>query len=406
MICPSCGESIVEGSPRFCPFCGTEFEKISQATLVSPPPTDISLSAVTGQSSAFKTVGLASLLLLGVAILLGSISYYVDFQQLLAAGVQNLGSAILTFLGLSFMIATALLVISVLTMAAGILARRGSFPVGVVVAILVLSSVAFILYGTGLLFVYSTCSSVPYYSASACSSYGSILDSGIVSLIAGATLVITTLLSLSRSAAAKVTGSIFALAFSILLVVKVSYGPILAGEVPPFSSTTGYYSLFANVSGLLRPLGILDGSYFSAAAFIVVSIGLLIYAVLMHSRSRAVGYVVALVGFMIFAIGITWGSLGTVVDPSFWSFVWSQPGLGVIPATSEMLLIFAGFLMMAASALGIAVYAQSTGPARTQSSVVPVTPLRQRGGLVCQSCGTENPPENLFCRQCGMRLAG
>lgn len=358
-----------------------------------------SVPAMRDLSSYFKTVGFVGLLLLGLGMLFGSLSYYIDFGYAVSSG--SLPAAIWAFLVLGALVATVLLILSALTIQVGRQVRGGDFPRKIILTVLSLAAVAFILNGVGMFALYSTCNSnCSYYG------YGSILDSGIISLIAGIVLIIASSLSRGLTLQARITGSIFALAFGVLssLVYYAAY----------LSSLIGYgsfVSLFSNVSGIYNPLGILDWGGLTGIAFIIVAVGFLLYSIMMKTKAVAIGYIVVLVGALIFAIGLVSDSLSQVTASSFWSFVSSTPIQGILPAIAEIVFVFAGFLLLAGSALGMAVQGQglagmmkvTTAPAQPTTAVQMGAPVAE-GGEFCPSCGTQNAPENAYCRKCGAKL--
>jgi len=363
--------------------------------------------AMKGVDSYFKTIGFVGLLLLGLGILLGVISYYIDFGYAVTSGTSIPGS-VWVFLGLGIVVATFLLIISVLTILSGLRGRRGTFPRRMIMLILFLGVFAFILNGAANFALYSSC-------GSSCSfpPWGTVLDGGIVSLIAGIVLLIGVSLARGMSIQAKVVGAIFAMVFGIMATIQVHYSIFgyLIGSVG-LGAPSSFYSFFNDVSSLFDPLGILDWSYFTGIAFVVVAVGLLMYAFLSKGKAVAISYIIILVGALIFAIGLVRDSISQVTAGGFWNFVSNQPNLGIVPAIAEIFFIIAGFLLLAASGLGMAAQVQGlAGPMMAGSTMSPAqpaaTPMQSQGmGAVqfCPKCGTQNEASAAYCKKCGAKL--
>ena len=357
-----------------------------------------------GVEPYFRNVGFVGMLFLGLGILFGVISYYIDFGYAISSG-PSMPGYILAFLGLGIVAATFLLVISVLTIIAGARGRGGIFPRRSVVLILFLAALAFILNGAANLAFYSGING-------AFSPYGSLLDSGVVSIVAGVVLLIGILLSGAASMVAKVIGAFFALGFGVMATIQVYYG--LYGylyAVSGFSPSNVSFAFgFNDISSLFNPLGLLDWGYLVAIAFIIGAVGLLVHAFLGKGRAVAASYVVALVGALIFAIGLIWDSLSQLTAGYFWPFVTNNLTQGVVPAIAEFFFAFAGFILLAASGLGIAAQAQSlVGPMIAGQATAPpragVSAQPQGAASVqyCPKCGAQNEAESAFCKKCGAK---
>jgi hypothetical protein len=350
--------------------------------------------------SYFKTVGFYSLLLLGLGMMFGVFAYYIDFGYAVTSGSKP--AAVWAFLGLGVLVVTILLIVSVLVILTGLREREGILSQMTIFMILMLVALAFILNGAGMLSLYSTCNSYCSYYG-----YGSILDSGVISLIGGVVLFIASLLSRALTIQAKITGSIFALAFGILSTTQVYYNTYF----PSLISYNSFVSLFQDVSGIFNPLGILNWSYFTGVAFIIGAVGFLLYSIMMKTRAVGITYIIILLGALIFSVGLVWDSLSQVTANGFWSFVSSTPVQGIIPAITEIVFVFAGFLLLAASALGVAIQGQSLASLMMIAPTVgtPSTPASATqpvmgAGQFCPACGAQNAPENAYCRKCGAKL--
>ncbi len=341
----------------------------------------------------FRMIGFISLLLLGLGIMFGVFSYFIEFgyfvPHLSGAPAGDLG-----WLGLGVVAAILMLVMAALIIVCGAQARRGVFPEKTVLTVLLLAAIAFVLSGVGMISLYSTCGFSCRYS-----DLSTVIDGGIISLIAGVMLIVTFTISRGQTLSARVMRSMFGLIFGILVMFQVYWYTVGAtgvqwgfyGILQYLASvgTSGNFSapLLQNINSLFNPLGVLDWSYFTGEAVMLATVGLVTYAVMAKSRAVAVAtsFIIVLVGALVFAIGLVWSSLSQLAAYGFWSFVSSTPIQGVMPAIAEVVFVVAGFLLIAAACLGMAVQGQGLGklmvmvPASDQVSSQPVAGVPASG---------------------------
>lgn len=337
-----------------------------------------------------RTLGMVSLILVGLGMLLEAISGYIDIGY----GAYK-GIAVTTGDGIWVTLDTLLLIISFLTIIASMSVKRGIFPQKMVMGVLLFAIISLFVEGGGMLAITTSPSS--WVSAAA------------LAIAAGVILLIGLFISRGPSLAMRLTGAIFVLAFIALLMARLA---ALGGAQGGGYSLSSYLvpSLPILMSFWYDPgrgftyLGIVGFTYFVLVAYLVVALGLLFHAVLQKSRLAPLTWVVALVGFLLYGIDMAWGNIAALANP-YWTWVNNNMVYTTTPLITAVVLTVAAFIIMAASIIGIVFYGGSLGGmVMAQPSMAQTQPTQATGGTFCPNCGTQNPAENTYCKKCGAKL--
>lgn len=322
-------------------------------------------------------------------MLIEAIAGYVD----LGYGASQ-GAPMTTGDGIWATLSTLLLLMGLFTIIAAMSVRRGNFPKRMVTLTVLFAALSLIIQGGGMYAI--TTSGSSWNTAAA------------LAIVAGVLLLITLFISMGSSMAVRLTGSIFALVVSILFIARI------AGLGGGFANFGGYslgsywlaptrFGLF-DVGASFTALGIVGFTYLAYVAYLIVALGLLFYAILQKSKIAPIAWVIALVGFLLFGIDMAWGNIASLANAN-WTFVSNELAYTVTWVIANVLLAIASFIVMAASVIGMVYYAGSLGGmAMAQPSMAPALPTQAATGTFCPSCGTQNPPENNFCKKCGAKL--
>jgi hypothetical protein len=251
---------------------------------------------------------------------------YIDFGYLATARYYTYQTAD----GLTLVSATLFLVFAFFAIVASMQVKRGNFPRNLVIGALVVASVSLFVTGGGMLAI--TTSSSTWVTNAA------------LAITAGVILLIATFMSIGSSVPMKVTGAIFAFAFVILLIARHAQLVGLGG----YYYYMGFYHLFVS--------GTLGWSYLVYSAYLVLAVALLLHAFLAKSKLASLVLVVAMVGFLLYAIDMALGNLGTLSSTN-WTYVGNSPGTSITPIIAEVVLGITSFIIMAASITGIVYYA-------------------------------------------------
>ena len=340
-----------------------------------------------------KTLGFVALLLVGLGVLLEAVSAFV-----IAGYIATLsGYSFSTADGVWVALVALLLIISILTIVASMVVKRGNFPGSMAKVVLLLAAISLLVQGGGM------------YAIST-STFGGWATSAALAIAAGVILLLALFISMRSSMGMKLTGSIFAIVFASLLITKLasmtgaqaggrSLSSAFIGVASVPSGSPVYY--FSGLSTGATWTGTVGFTYLALIAFLVVAVALLFRAILSTSKMAPVAWIVALIGFLLYGIDMAWGNINALTNIGNIQN-WST---GATPVVAAIVLTVAAFIIMAASIIGMVFYGGSLGGmAMAQPSMAQAQPTQATGGTFCPSCGTQNPTENTYCKKCGAKL--
>jgi zinc-ribbon domain len=338
-----------------------------------------------------KSLGMVSLLLIGLGMLLEAISGFVDIGY----GASQ-GASVTTGDGVWAALDALLLIISFLTIGASFAVKSGTFPKKMLLGVVLLSSISLIVQGAGM---YAISTSPSSWSTAAA-----------LAIAGGVVLLLAIFVSMGSSMGMRLTGAIFALAFSILLIARLASltgapggGQSLATYLL-LSGGYGYYYSGFDLGAAFTALGTLGFTYLAAVSYLIVALGLLLYAIMAKSKAAPIAWVIALVGFLLYAIDMAWGNIAALANAN-WTVVTNSLAYTTTPIIAAVVLSVASFIAMAATIIGIIFYGGTLGGLMaTQPTAAQPQPTQAAAAVFCPSCGTQNPPENTFCKKCGAKL--
>jgi len=335
-----------------------------------------------------RTLAFVSLILVGLGLLLEAVSGFIDLGYGASKGVSfSTGDGIWAALYV------LLLLIAFLALFASAGARKGTYPSMTVMGVLFLAMLSLIVQGGGM-FAITT-------SGSAWDSYAAL------SIAAGVVLLISLFILRGASTAMKFTGSIFAIAFTSLLIARLAAESGAPGGGYSLSSylLTPYLpSYYFDPGTAFTALGIVGFTYLAMVAYLIVALGLLMYAVLRNTQLSAVAWLVGLVGILLYGIDMAWGNIAALANAD-WGFVSSNLTTSVTPVIAAVILAIVSFIIIAAAVVGMVVYGGGlAGMALVQPSAAQAQKPQVAPGTFCPSCGTQNPADNSYCKKCGAKL--
>ena len=337
-----------------------------------------------------RTLGVVSLLLVGLGMLLEAISGYVYIGY----GASQ-GMSVTTGDGVWVALDTLLLLISLLAIIAALSVNRRTYPQNAVIGVLLFATISLFVQGGGMLAISTSSSS--WVSAAA------------LAIAAGVVLLIGLFILSGPTLAMRFTGAIFTLAFTILLMARLAALPGSPGGGYSLSSyilSQFYYYVhyYGYLGNSYTSLGIVGFTYLALVAYLVVALGLLIYTILQKSRFVPLAWVVALTGFLLYGIDMAWGNIAALANAN-WTYVSHEAGYAVTPLIAAVVLAVAAFVVMAASITGMVFYGGSlAGMAMAQPSMAQAQPAQAAAGTFCPNCGTQNPADHAYCKKCGSKL--
>src|SRR5208337_2086003 len=110
------------------------------------------------------------------------------------------------------------------------------------------------------------------------------------------------------------------------------YGALYLGHYTEYYlmyDLTGFHSLFFT--------GGLGWSYLAYSAYLVLALAMFLYALLVKSRFASPAFVVAMVGFLLYAIDMASGNIGALSSTN-WTYVINSPGTQIAPIIAEIVL--------------------------------------------------------------------
>ena len=360
------------------------------------------MTAVTkkkGQSSALllgqlrpylRTLGMVSLLLVGIGMLLEAASAYLVLAYAFYQGYNTGAGGYLWGT-----LATLLLLISLAVLFAARSIRRGSFP-RITILLLFLSAISLFMEALGTLI----------------SPTGGSVTVTALTIAAGVILVAALFFTASESTWVLLTAAILGLVSVMLLMVRVgdlggqfaqvggsslnSY--LLSGPVPQGTAVAGVASFFASV-------GIVGTTSLVYIAYLTAAIGLMFWSVLRNTRLAQLAWVTALVGFFLYGIDMAWGNASALAIAEKGPVDWTTAAL---PFTSAIVLEVASFVIMASTAVGLVIHGQDLRTDLTQETVEEQTQAKPTTQAVevkiCPHCGAEIPIDSVYCKKCGTQL--
>jgi len=334
-----------------------------------------------------RTLGMVSLFLVGLGMLLEAVSGYID----LGYGASH-GFVLTTGDGIWAALDTLLLIISLLTIIASVSVQRGVFPQTMVMGMVLLAILSLLVQGGGMLAI--SISPPSWVSAAALA-------------IAAALVLLIGLFNLrGPTVGMKFTGGIFTLAFTILLITRLS----AIGGAPGGGYSLSSYLLYPFTAYYFDPgygftaLGIVGFTFLVLAAYLIVSVGVIFYTVLQKSRLVPIAWVITIVGFLLYGIEMAWGNIAALGNAD-WSYVSSEATVTVTPVITAIVLAVAAFVVIATAITGMVFYGGNLAEiAIAQLSIPQTTPVEATAGIFCSKCGAKNPAENAFCGKCGKKL--
>jgi hypothetical protein len=333
---------------------------------------------------------MVSLVLVGLGMLLEAISGYVYVGY----GASQ-GMSVTTGDGIWAALDTLLLMISFFTIIASVSVKRGIYPQKMVMGVLLFAVISLFVQGGGMLTI-STSSS-------------SWVAGGALAIAAGTVLLIGLFILGGPTLAMRLTGAIFTLVFTALLIARLAALGGAQGDGYSLSSYIlsrpyYYYHYIFDLGNGYTSLGIVGFTYLVLVAFLIVALGLLIYAILQKSRLVPLAWVVALTGFLLYGIDMAWGNIAALANAN-WTYVSNDIAYAVTPLITATVLAVAAFIVMAASIVGMVFYGGNLARiAVAQPSMAQTQPTQVIVGPFCPSCGTQNPADHAYCKKCGTKL--
>jgi ribosomal protein L40E len=358
------------------------------------------LTAVAGKKSSFdlllaqlrpylRTLGMVSLLLVGIGMLLEAASAYMVLGYAFYQG-YNVGAGGYLWTTL----ATLLLLISLAVLFAARSIRRGLFP-RITILLLFLSAISLFMEALGTL-ISPTLGSVTVTT---------------LTIAAGVILLVALFFTATESTWVLLTAAILGLVSVTLLMVRIadlggqfaqvggsslnSY--LLSGPTPQGTAVAGIASFFASV-------GIVGTTSLVYIAYLTAAIGLMFWAVLRNTKLAQLAWVTTLVGFLLYGIDMAWGNSSALGIAEKGPVDWTTAAL---PFTSAIVLEVASFVIMASTAVGLVIHGQDLRLDLTQETVeeqAQATPTLGTEEKVCPHCGTRITIDSVYCKKCGTQL--
>ena len=336
-----------------------------------------------------RTLGMVSLLLVGIGMLLEAASAYVVLGY---ASYQGYNTGAGGYLWAT--LATLLLLISLAVLFAARSIRRGFFP-RITVLLLFLAAISLFMEALGTL-VSPTVGSVTVTT---------------LTIAAGVVLLVALFFTASESTWVLLTAAILGLVSVMLLIVRIgdlggqfvqvggsslnSY--LLSGPTPQGTAVAGVANFFASV-------GIVGTTSLVYIAYLTAAIGLMLWAVLRDTRLAQLAWVTTLVGFFLYGIDMAWGNASALGIAEKGPVDWTTAAL---PFASAIILEVASFVIMASTAVGLVIHGQDLRLDLTQETVeeqAQATPTLGTEEKVCPHCGTKIPIDSVYCKKCGTQL--
>lgn len=340
-----------------------------------------------------RTLGMVSLMLVGLGMLLEAISGFIDIGY----GAAH-GYSVTTGDGIWAALNALLLVIAFLTIVASLNVKRGVYPQSMVLGALLLAAISLLVQGGGMLAI-ST-------------SQSSWVGAAALAIAASVVLLIGMFFLMGQTVGTRVTGAIFILAFAALLIARLtSLGGSSLAVAPGGGYSLSSYLLYPFISffyidpgTLFTGLGIVGLTYLVLVAYLIVALGVIMYAILQKSKLVPVAWVVALVGFLLYGIDMAWGNIAALGNAN-WTYASSELANTTVPVITAIILSIASFIIIAASIVGIVYYGGSLAEmAIALQPSIQAPPTRGTSGTFCSRCGTQNPADHVYCKKCGTKL--
>jgi ribosomal protein L40E len=336
-----------------------------------------------------RTLGMVSLLLVGIGMLLEAASAYMVLGYAFYQGYNTGAGGYLWGT-----LATLLLLISLAVLFAARSIRRGSFP-RITILLLFLSAISLFMEALGTLI----------------SPTGGSVTVTALTIAAGVILLAALFFTASESTWVLLTAAILGLVSVMLLMVRIgdlggqfaqvggsslsSY--LLSGPTPQGTAVAGVASFFASV-------GIVGTTSLVYIAYLTAAIGLMFWAVLRDTRLAQLAWVTALVGFFLYGIDMAWGNASALAIAETGPVDWTTAAL---PFTSAIVLEVASFVIMASTAVGLVIHGQDLRLDLTQEKTekqAQAKPTQAVEVKVCPHCGAEIPIDSVYCKKCGTQL--
>jgi len=336
-----------------------------------------------------RTLGMVSLLLVGIGMLLEAASAYVVLGY---ASYQGYNTGAGGYLWAT--LATLLLLISLAVLFAARSIRRGFFP-RITVLLLFLAAISLFMEALGTLI----------------SPGGGSVTVTALTIAAGVILLAALFFTATESTWVLLTAAILGLVSVMLLMVRVgdlggqfaqvggsslsSY--LLSGPTPQGTAVAGVASFFASV-------GIVGTTSLVYIAYLTAAIGLMFWAVLRNTRLAQLAWVTTLVGFFLYGIDMAWGNASALAIAEKGPVEWTTAAL---PFTSAIVLEVASFVIMASTAVGLVIHGQDLRLDLTEErreEQAQAKPTEAVEVKVCPHCGTEIPIDSVYCKKCGTQL--
>jgi len=333
----------------------------------------------------FRKVGVASFTTYGIGVILAAIMMITASAIVLAAigpySYYSLTGEMIAVFAILIVVGAIALIQGIIVLLLGLSFRRKEIKSGRMLLYIILESISLLMLGVLLLLARTT-------------------TPGILLIVGSILFIIAACIYLPRSVSARLAGSITAIvAVSLFIATAWTPLPYYVG----MRTTAGYSATFNTV---------MFTEILQMIAALIACVGALLYAYLAGKKSEPVVSIILGAAAVLFGVGTIVPSLGglTAIPWDRLSYLPAE-SISLVGLSIGALIIFtiAGFLILASSGLGFAVYGRRLAaliaiqtPVQPRPVSPPVSP--RAPGRVCANCNAPLVEGRKFCGKCGVRV--